>query len=72
MIIMITIIIFNNNTFLRMGSIGLVLWGVGAILGNEHGIQGQIYTALLLGSEMSVGFYHRNLIIGIQCFRLIT
>ena len=55
-----------------MVSIGSVLWGAGAILGNEHGIQGQNYIALLLGNEMSVGFYHRNLIIGIHCFRLIT
>ena len=48
----------------------LVLWGVGAILENEYGIQGQNYVALLQGSDMSAGFHSRNLILGI-CFRLI-
>ena len=48
----------------------LVLWGVGAILGNGYGIQRQNYVALLLGSEISAGFHYRNLILGI-CFRLI-
>ena len=46
-------------------SMALVLWGVGTILGNGHRIQGQNYVALLLGSEMSAGFHHRNLIFGI-------
>ena len=49
----------------------LVLWGVGAILGNGYGIQGQNYAALLQGSEMLARFNSRNLILGI-CFRLIT
>ena len=48
----------------------LVLWGVGAILENGCGIQGLNYVALLRGNEMTVGFYYRNLILGI-CFRLI-
>ena len=34
-------------------------------LGNGYGIQGQDYVALLLGSEMSAEFQHRNLILGI-------
>ena len=48
----------------------LVLWGVGAILENEYGIQGQNHVALLQGSDMSAGFHSRNLILGI-CFTLI-
>ena len=43
----------------------LVLCGVGAILGNGYGIQGQNYVTLLLGSEMSAGFHYRILILGI-------
>ena len=34
-------------------------------LGNGYGILGQDYVALLLGSEMSAGFQHRNLTLGI-------
>ena len=30
----------------------LVLWGVGAILGNEYGIQAQNYVAMFQRSEM--------------------
>ena len=47
-----------------MVSMALVLWGVGAI-GNGYAIQGQNYVALLLGSEISAGFYYRNSILGI-------
>ena len=46
------------DAFLRMESMALVLWAVGAILGNGYGIQGQNYVALLLGSEMSAGFHY--------------
>ena len=49
----------------------LVLWEVGAILGNGYEIQGQSYVAFLQGSGMSAGFLTRNLILGI-CFRLLT
>ena len=38
----------------------LVSWGVGAFLGNEYGIQGQNYVALLQESEITAGFYYRN------------
>ena len=30
----------------------LVLWGVGAIIGNEYGIQGQNYVEMFQRSEM--------------------
>ena len=43
---------------------------VGAILGNEFGIEGQNYVAFLQGSGMPAGFLSRNLILGI-CFRLL-
>ena len=58
---MVALLIF----FLRMVSMVLVLWGLGYILGNGYGIQGQNYVALLLGSEMSAGFHSINLISGI-------
>ena len=48
-----------------------ILWGVDAVLGNGYGIQEQNYVALLQGSEKSAGFHSRNLILDIQCFRLI-
>ena len=51
--------------FPSMVSMVLVLWGVGAILGNGYGIQGRNFVALLRGSEMSAGFHYRNLILGI-------
>ena len=50
---------------LRMKSMVLVLWEVGAILGNGYGIQGQNYVTLLQGSRMPTGFHSRNLILGI-------
>ena len=46
------------DAFLRMESMALVLWAVGAVLGNRSGIQGQNYVALLLGSAMSAGFHY--------------
>ena len=51
--------------FLRMVSMALVLWGIGATLENGYGIQRQNYVAFLLGSEMSAGFHYRNLMLGI-------
>ena len=56
------------DVFLRMVSMVLVPWGVGAILGNRYRIQGQNYVALLQGSEMISRFHYRNWILGI-CFR---
>ena len=51
--------------FSRMANMVLVLWGVGAILENGYGIQGQSYVALFLGSEMSAKFHYRKLTLGI-------
>ena len=45
------------DVFLGMVNIVLVLWGVGAILGNGYEIQGQNYIAL------KAGFHYRNLIL---------
>ena len=52
-------------------SVVLVLWEVGAILGDRYGIQGQNYIALLYESGMPAGFHYKNLTFG-KCFRLIT
>ena len=52
-------------SLLHMVSMALVLWAVGAILRDEYGIQRQNYIALLLWSEISVGFHYRNFILGI-------
>ena len=41
----------------------LVLWGVGASLGNGYGIQGQNYVAMFQRSEMSAGFHYGNLML---------
>ena len=43
----------------------LILWSIGAILGNGHGIQGQNYVILLWESEISAGFHYGNFIFGI-------
>ena len=51
--------------FCTHGEYGLVPWGVGTILGNGYGIQGQNYVALLQGSEMSAGFHYRILTLDI-------
>ena len=51
------------DDFLHMVSMLLVPWGVDAILGTWYGIQGQNYVALLQGSEITAGFYHRNSIL---------
>ena len=48
----------------------LVLWVIGAILGNGYRIKGQNYVVLLQGSGMPAGFHSRNLILRI-CFRLL-
>ena len=40
--------------------------------GYRYGIQQQNYVALHLGNTKSAEFPSRNLILGIQCFRLIT
>ena len=53
------------DVFLRMVSMVLVMWGVGAILGNGYGIQGLNYLALLQGSEITAGFHYRNWILDI-------
>ena len=53
-------------------SMVLVLCEFGVILGDGYGIEGQNYVALLQGSGMPAGFYSRNLILGIECFRLLT
>ena len=55
----------SGDVFLRMVSMALVPWGVGAILGNEYGIQGQNYVALLQGSEITAGFHYWNWILDI-------
>ena len=55
-----------------MVSVVIVLWEVTTILGNGCGIQGQKYVAWLQGSKIPLGFHDRNLILGIQCFNLIT
>ena len=56
-------------TFFGSGEYGFSNVGVGAILGNGHGIQVQNYVILLQGSEMTVRFHYRNWILCI-CFRL--
>ena len=48
------------DVLLRMVSMVLVPWVVGAILGNGYGIQGQNDVALLQGSEITAGFHYRN------------
>ena len=50
----------------------LVLWEVDVILRKGYGIQGQNYVVLLQGSEKSAGIHSRNLILDIQCFKVIT
>ena len=55
----------------HMVNMVLVLWKVGAILGDRYGIQGQYNVALLYGSGMTAGFHYKNLTLGI-CFSLIT
>ena len=50
----------------------LVLWGVCCILRNEYGIYGQNYVALLKESKMSAGLHSGNLILVIECCRIIT
>ena len=58
-------------SFSHIVSIVLVLWGAGAILGNEYGNERQNYVALFQGSGMSSEFHSRNLILSIYYFRII-
>ena len=44
------------DIFLRMVSMVLVPWGVGAVIGNEHGIQEQNYVVLLQASKITAVF----------------
>ena len=60
------------DVFLRMVSMVLVPWGVGVILGNWYGSEGPNYVALLQRSEIRAGFYCRNWILDVYCFRLIA
>ena len=46
-------------------------WGVGTVVGNRYGIQGQNYVPVLLGSEISAWFHYRNLIFDMWCFILM-
>ena len=55
-----------------MVSMVLVLWRVGAVLGNGYGIQGQNYAVIFSGREMSAGCYCSYCTVGIYCFRLLT
>ena len=50
-------------TFFGVDEHGFSTVGIDAILGNWCGIQGQIYVALLQGSEMTAGFHYRNWIL---------
>ena len=47
------------------GDYGFSTMGVGAILGNGHGIQEQNYFVLLPGNEMRAGFHYRNWVLAI-------
>ena len=47
-------------TFLGDGKYGFSTVGVGAILGNEHGIQEQSCVELLQGSEVAAAFHYGN------------
>ena len=60
---MIGLMVVLLMSFSRMVSMVLFLRGVGSILGNEFGIEGQNYVVLLQGSEMSTGIHSRNLIL---------
>ena len=53
------------DVFLRVVSVVLVPWRVGAILGKGFGIQRQNYVGLLQETQMTAGLYYKNLIVGI-------
>ena len=55
----------STDVFLRVVSVVLVPWRVGAILGKGFGIQRQNYVALLQETQMAAGPYYKNLIVGI-------
>ena len=44
---------------------GFSSMGICTILGNQYGIKGQNYVALLNGSEMSASFHCRNFVLGL-------
>ena len=69
---MIGLNVVSVDIFLHLVRMVLGPWGAGAIVGNRCRVQGQNYVALLLGREMLTGFHYRNLILGIECFMLIT
>ena len=56
---MIGLIVILLMSLSRMVSMALVLWEVGAILGNGYGIERQNYVVLHQGSAMSTGFHTR-------------
>ena len=56
-------------TFFGSGEHGFSARGVGAILRNGCGIQGQNYVTLLHGSKMTAGFHYRNWIL---CINLLV
>ena len=65
----------NGGSFdviLRMVSTILGLWGVGTVLKNEYGIQGQNHVALFQGheitTEISSHFHYKNLNLDIRGF----
>ena len=60
--LMVILLKFNSH----MVRMVLILWEVGAILGNGYTIQGNNYPALLQGGEMSIGVHTRNLMSGIM------
>ena len=50
-------------TFFWGGEYGFSTVGVGVILGNGCGIQGQNYVALLQGSKATAGFYYSSWVV---------
>ena len=48
------------DVFQHMVKVVSVLWGVGAVLGDGHGIEGENYVALLPGNKMSAWCHYRN------------
>ena len=57
-------------SFFGGGEHGFSNVGVGAILGNVCGIQGQNYVTLPQGSEGTAGHHYRKLILYVYCFSL--
>ena len=67
---MIGLMVAMLMVFFTCDELGLVLWGVGPILRNGCGHQGQNYVTLFQESEMTGGLHSQNLILGIQYCRL--